>query len=337
MPDSDEALLRPRVLIQPRDGIAPVVELIDGAHSCIKVKMFAFTSPLLIQALIAAKDRGVDVRVMLNPARSSGSRANDETKATLEAAGISVIWTSPHFAVTHEKSMVIDQSTALIATFNFSDKYFTHTRDYGIVSIKSKTIVKEIDDCFEADWNRKTFVPPPNSTLLWSTANARQAMAEFIDGAKHSLSVQHPKYSDGAILDRILDAHERGVHVRVLCGGKHGISLSDMSDTFSALRILIRAGVKVHKQHKLRLHAKLIIADHERALIGSMNIDRSAFDLRRELGQVQTDETAVGILRHQFQEDWDESRPYEPADPIAVHVASESEEAVPGGPDLDHE
>lgn len=327
---------RPLVVIQPRDGIEPVRALMDGAHTCIKIKMFAFTSPLLIEGLIEAKDRGVDVRVMLNPARSSGSRANDETKTALEKAGVTVIWTNPHFAVTHEKSMVIDRSVALIATFNFSDKYFTNTRDYGIILFREEAIIREIDECFEADWNRTAFNPPASSVLLWSTANARQEMATFIDGARQSLAIQHPKYSDGAILDRLLDAHQRGVHLRVLCGGRHGISISDMSDTFSALRILIRAGIKVHKEHKLRLHAKLILADNERALIGSMNIDRSAFDLRRELGIMLTDEHAVGILRDQFHQDWDESHVYQPSDPIEVHVHSEGEDPH-ASPDLDHE
>ena len=57
-----------------------------------------------------------------------------------------------------------------------------------------------------------------------------------------------------------------------------------MLDTFASLRTLRRFGVKVHKQKNLRVHAKLLIVDDERALVGSMNIDRSAFDLRRELG-----------------------------------------------------
>ena len=50
-----------------------------------------------------------------------------------------------------------------------------------------------------------------------------------------------------------------------LCGGKHGISDWDVLDTFASLRTLRRIGVKVHKQKNLRLHAKLLIADGERA------------------------------------------------------------------------
>ena len=78
----------------------------------------------------------------------------------------------------------------------------------------------------------------------------------------------------GAVATRSLGI-ERGDHVRVLCGGKHGISDWDVLDTFSSLRVLKRFGVKVHKQKNLRLHAKLLIADNALALVGSMNIDRA--------------------------------------------------------------
>lgn len=53
---------------------------------------------------------------MLNAARSGGDRANDDTYATFRAAGIDVQWASPKFYVTHEKSIVVDNRAAMIAT-----------------------------------------------------------------------------------------------------------------------------------------------------------------------------------------------------------------------------
>ena len=99
-----------RAIVQPDDGTAPVRELIDGAKRTILLKMFTFTIDDIAESLIAAQKRGVDVRVMLNPARSSGSRANDDMRARLHDGGITVAWSSPAFAVTHEKSMVVDGS-----------------------------------------------------------------------------------------------------------------------------------------------------------------------------------------------------------------------------------
>ena len=149
--------------------------------------------------------------------------------------------------------------------------------------------MQQIVEVFDADWEHRDWILPAYEGLLWSNSNSRYHMAQFIDSAQHRLDVQHPKYVDAVILDRIAAAADRGVKVHVLCGGRHGISDWDILDTFASLRTLRRFGVKVHKQKNLRVHAKLLIADNAHALVGSMNIDRSAFDLRRELGITITD------------------------------------------------
>lgn len=323
-----------RILMQPDDQIAPVLAMMNSACASLCIKMFVFTSPTLVEAIERAHQRGVRVRIMLNQARSSGSRANDDVFQRFAAAGIEVSWASPHFAVTHEKSMVVDERTALIATFNFADKYFSLTRDYGVV-VTDAAIVAEILAGFEADWRHGHLQVPDASPLVWSNRNARETMAAFIDGTHRRLQIQHPKYSDTAILDRLMDALRRGVHVQIICGGKHGISPPDMLDTFSSLRVLVRAGAKLRKQHLLRLHAKLLVADNERAMVGSMNIDRSAFDLRRELGIVLSKPDAVATLQGHFEADWEAAGSYEPPDPLALHL--HVEEDVAPDEELDHE
>ncbi|MGI8880066.1 MAG: phospholipase D-like domain-containing protein [Jatrophihabitans sp.] len=108
-----------------------------------------------------------------------------------------------------------------------------------------------------------------------------------------------------------------------------------MLDTFASLRTLRRFGVKVHKQKNLRGHAKLLIVDGERALVGSMNIDRSAFDLRRELNITITDAGVVGRLGSVFAEDWKLSRPYSPPDPL--DPSEHFEDGFPHDPERRHE
>jgi phosphatidylserine/phosphatidylglycerophosphate/cardiolipin synthase-like enzyme len=323
-----------RLIIQPDDGIEPVRELVDGARQSLHVKQFTLTEPSLLEALVRAHRRGVRVRVMLNPHRSSGDRANDESFAGLQRAGVPVEWTSPDFAVTHEKSLVVDARRALVSTFNLAEKYFTQTRDYGIVT-DDPVHAAEIIRCFEADWRRERFDPDHESGLAWSSANSRSLMAQLIDAARERLDVQHPKYVDATILDRLADARDRGVHVRILCGGKHGISAWDIPDTFSSLRILRRTGVKVRRQKHPKLHAKLIVADDETALVGSMNIDRSAFDLRRELGVFIGDRHAVHRLQEVFEHDWHRAEHWEAPDPLAVDTHEHGE--LPHDPEFKHE
>ena len=322
-----------RVLVQPDDGVGAVVTLIGQARQSILVKMFTFTSATLVGALLDAAARGVVVRVMLNPKRSSGSRANDAVFEQLRTGGVTCARTNPAFPVTHEKSMVVDGRLALIATFNFCDKYFTVTRDYGLV-LDNEDIAAEIAACFEADWEGRTFVPTEGH-LIWSNRTSRRAICDIIDDAKHTLHLQHPKFSDVTVLDRLLHAQHRGVRVKILCGGRHGISDSDILDTFSSLRALHRAGATVHKQHGLRTHAKLIVSDERRALVGSMNIDRSAFDLRRELGMVIENHGAVARLIETFGADWDASSSYKAPDPMGIEIPVEADHPV--DPELAHE
>lgn len=323
----------PRLIVEPDDGLEPVREFVETAQNSLLIKQFTFTEPSLIEAVIDRKRAGVDVRVMLNAQRSGGDRANDETFQQLQDAAVDVQWSSPKFYVTHEKSIVVDNSSAMVATYNLMPKYFSATRDYGIIT-HDPLHVAQIVDVFNADWEHRDYAPSTYEGLLWSNSNSRYHMARFIDTATRRLYVQHPKYVDAVILDHIAAAVHRGVKVKVLCGGRHGISDWDVLDTFASLRTLRRIGVRVRKQKNLRVHAKLLIVDNAQALVGSMNIDRSAFDLRRELGVVIDDKAVVGRLADVFTSDWSLSHHYEPPDPLEAPVA---EDDFPHDIDLIHE
>jgi cardiolipin synthase len=324
----------PRLIVEPDDGLGPVLDFIASAQTSLLIKQFTFTDESLIDAVIERKRAGVDVRAMLNAARSGGDRANDETFERFSAAGIDVQWANPQFYVTHEKSIVVDESAALVATFNMCLKYFTATRDYGVI-IDDPVQVTQIVEVFNADWNHVDWVPTVYRGLLWSNSNSRFHMARFIDTATHRIDVQHPKFVDAVILDHLAAAVERGVKVHVLCGGRHGISEGDVLDTFASLRTLRRFGAKVHKQKNLRVHAKLLIVDAASALVGSMNIDRSAFDLRRELGVEVTDPAVVARLKTVFNEDWELSHQYHAPDPL--DPSTHHEDDFPHDHELRHE
>lgn len=319
MPHTHQSLL-----VMPDDGATAVVELIDTAQGELRLKQFKLQSQDILDALLRAHRRGVLVRVMLNPHTSGGDRWNDATYAQLQDWGIAAAWTSEAFPVTHEKSLVIDQEAALIASFNLSDKYFTQTRDYGVVS-RDPAVVAQVIAGFEADWRREEFHPDLAVGLVWSNRHSRGQLARIVDMARSSLWIQHPKFVDAVILERIIAARERGVKVRFLCGGKHGISDWDIYDTFSSLRIMERFGVKVRRQKHLKLHAKLVLVDDHYAQTGSMNIDRSAFDLRRELGIESDAPEVVKRLRRTFEADWDQASDYHAPDPLdpALHEAGE--------------
>ena len=73
------------LIVLPDDSARPIMNAIHAAAKSIRVKMFVFSDPELLKAIIAAHDRGVKVQVMLNPARRDGkekirNRAKSFTK-----------------------------------------------------------------------------------------------------------------------------------------------------------------------------------------------------------------------------------------------------------------
>ncbi len=140
--------------MQPDDGVEPVRQFVASAEKSLLLKQFTFTEESLLETVIERHNAGVDVRVMLNPARSGGDRANDDSFTRLQGAGVNVAWTNPKFYVTHEKSIVVDGQAALVATFNLCEKYFTLTRDYGVVTTVPQHVA-QIVDAFDADWEHR--------------------------------------------------------------------------------------------------------------------------------------------------------------------------------------
>src|SRR5690348_7459952 len=102
------------LIVMPDDTGKPILDAIAAAKKSLRIKMFLFSDPALLAAVIAAHRRGVKVLVMLNPARRGGEPENEATRTKLKKAGIEVIDSNPIFAVTHEKSMVVDDETAFV-------------------------------------------------------------------------------------------------------------------------------------------------------------------------------------------------------------------------------
>ena len=83
------------IIVLPDDTAKPILEAIGKAAKSIRVKMFLFSDPSLLQAVIAAQQRGVDVRIMLNPERRDGEQENAESRKKLTDAGVHVMDSNP--------------------------------------------------------------------------------------------------------------------------------------------------------------------------------------------------------------------------------------------------
>ncbi len=240
------------LIVLPDDSVQPILDAIDGAKKSLRIKMFIFTDPSLLDAVIAAHHRGVNVRIMLNPKRRNGVSENDETRGKLEAAGIEVRDSNPAFDVTHEKSMVVDDKTAFVKSLNWQTKNLTSTRDYAIITRHAHE-VKEIIDGFEADWSRQDFT---SQHLIWCRGNGRERITQFINQAKHSLWLQNERYQDQMIIECLVRAKERGVKVHVMARPPHTLKKDKLIEGVGGLRILHDIGVKVRKLKRAKASCK---------------------------------------------------------------------------------
>jgi cardiolipin synthase A/B len=250
---------------------------------------------------------------MLNPARRSGEEDNENTRAKLTAAGVKVLDSNPAFDLTHEKSMVVDDTQAFVKSLNWATENFTETRDYAVVTSHGHE-VKEIIDCFEADWSRQKFDPGAHAHLIWCPTTGRDRLAQFIDNADHTLFVQNERYQDAVIIERLVRAARRGVKVHVMARPPHTLKKEKLIEGVGGLRILDDVGIKIHKLKHLKLHAKMILADGVRGIVGSINLAPGSFDSRRELAIEVRDDDVVERLHKVAHRDWDNSHPLDLSD-----------------------
>jgi len=301
------------LIVLPDDSAKPILDAIGEAKKSLRIKMFVFSDPALLDAVIAAQRRGVKVRVMLNPARRSGEEDNEETRKKLSHAGVEVIDSNPAVDLTHEKSMVVDEATAFVKSLNWATKNLTETRDYAIVTLHGHE-VDEITQCFEADWHRTPFDPGEKAHLIWCPINGRERIARFIDEATHTLFVQNERYQDAVIIERLVRAARRGVKVHVMARPPHALKVEKLIEGVGGLRILDDVGVKIHKLKGLQLHGKMLLADGKAAIVGSINLAPGSFDSRRELAVEVRDDHVVERLHKVAHHDWEHSYPLDLSD-----------------------
>jgi cardiolipin synthase A/B len=307
-----------RLIVLPDDTAKPILDAIHGARLALNIRMFLFTDETLLAAVIAAKQRGVHVRVMLNPARRSGVSENEASRAALAGAGIEVRDSNPKFDLTHQKSMVVDHRLGFVESLNWELRDLTETRDYAVITTHDLE-TREMIACFDADWAHEEFTPHAESRLIWCPDNGRPRVAAFIDGAEHSLWVQNERYQDMVIIERLVRAAVRGVKVHILTKPPHSLKAEKLIEGVGGLRILQDVGAKVHTMKHLKLHAKMMLADGKRAIVGSINLAPGSFDGRRELAIETDDPATVMRLQETAARDWESSHKIDLSDAGLLH------------------
>lgn len=154
------------LIVEPNDGIDPIISLINNANKSIDLVMYQLEDVQVEQALVAAQNRGVAVRVLINEGYYGKPEIeNQKAYSYLKAHGVSVRWTPAYFALTHQKTIIVDKNDALIMTFNFTPQYYSSDRDFAI-NDRNKNDISEIEKVFDADWKDNKIASLQNGDLV---------------------------------------------------------------------------------------------------------------------------------------------------------------------------
>ena len=292
-----------KLIIEPDDGVTPLVRGIKNAKKSIDIVIFRFDRPELEKALGAAVARGVNVRALIAHTNRGGEKTLRKLETRMLAMGITVSRTADDLPRYHGKMMIVDD-TLYVLGFNYTKLDMEKSRSFGIVTRDAK-LVKDAAALFEADCMRQTYAPG-HDKLVVSPETSRARLTSFIKGAKKQLCIYDEKVTDN-LIQRLLEERARaGVEIRVI--GKVEKNL---------------AGVEIRKLQDLRLHVRAIVRDGSAAFVGSQSLRKLELDGRREVGILISDARVARKILAVFDTDWGHAAVTKPVVPVPGAPAAE--------------
>jgi cardiolipin synthase len=295
------------LITEPGPGDRPFIALIDSARHSIQMTMYELTDQRVEQALAAAASRGVHVEVLLDHGQyGDGRPLNDAAYRYLATHGVSVAWAPTYFALTHQKSILIDTRVAAIMTLNLTPAYYQSSRDFAVLDHRPADVAA-IAQTFDADLHHRRLTPSTGSgELVWSPG-AQAPLSALIAHTQRSLQMESEEMDDPTITRELCQAAQRGVRVQVL--------MTYQPTSRAALTYLAgcRAQVRTYPESAaLYIHAKLIRADGSTAFIGSQNLSRQSLTYNRELGIITHNPQLAAGTGRTFTSDFAAAQPYRP-------------------------
>ena len=278
-----------KLLIQPDNGIEPLLEGLRSAKKSIQILIFRFDRSEVERALVEAVQRGVQVQALIAFTNRGEEKNLRKLEGRLLERGITVTRTADDLVRYHGKMFIIDRKELWLLAFNYTHMDITLSRSFAL-AVRTPEIVAEAVKLFEADANRQPYRPGCDA-LVVSPANARTQLMDFIRGAKKQLLLYEMKISDHDFVQLLSEKMTQGVDVRVI--GRSSIKGSVLN-----VRTL-----------PFRLHARAILRDGKEAFLGSQSLRKLELEARREIGVVVHDTHVVHEMVQVFEKDWQQSAP----------------------------
>jgi cardiolipin synthase len=226
----------------------------------------------------------------------------------------------------HRKIVVIDGRTAFTGGMNVGDEYlglcptFGYWRD-SFLKLAGPAVAG-LQRVFAEDWNFACGEALDGDAYFPELDEAGGAVVQVVESgpdqevktirelyfaailsARERLWVASPYVvPDSGLIDALRLARYRGVDVRLLTPlvPDHYLAWYASRYYFS---ILLDAGVEIHRYKRGMMHAKLMMADGQWAMVGSANLDNRSLHLSFEAGCVLHSPALVEQLEVQFCQD----------------------------------
>lgn len=237
----------------------------------------------------------------------------------------------------HRKMTIVDGSLAFLGGFNIGDEYAGSLggkqsfRDLGF-SIRGEAVV-ELETIFHKTWNyeRDDADPKIAGELLRQPGRRvgdaavniisggprqrrsyiREAFQVNIASAAEEILIATPYFVPGPrIIRSLLRAVRRGVRVRLLLPARSDVPLVLLLGR-SSYSTLLKGGVEIFEMEREILHAKVMLIDAERTVIGSANLDQRSFHRNFEINCLVDNVQFGGQIRELLLEEIAGSRPVE--------------------------
>ncbi len=237
----------------------------------------------------------------------------------------------------HRKMTIVDGSLAFLGGFNIGDEYAgciadkRSFRDLGF-SIRGEAVA-ELEAVFLDTWNgerNEKEVQTAAERPRHGGRNSGDAAVNIISGgprqrrsyireafqvniasAAEEILIATPYFVPGPrIIRSLLRAVRRGVRVRLLLPARSDVPFFLLLGR-SSYATLLRGGVEIFELEREILHAKVMLIDAERTVIGSANLDQRSFHRNFEINCLVDNVRFGGQIRALLLEEIDASRPVE--------------------------
>jgi phosphatidylserine/phosphatidylglycerophosphate/cardiolipin synthase-like enzyme len=264
-----------------------LAQAINGVQRSLDIVAFEWNSPILTQAVLAAKQRGVTVRMVADNEHTRDDE--DSTISQLASANIPIVYDN-RSAFMHNKFMILDGSIVWTGSTNYTvnDVYRNNN---NMIALRSRRAVETYQTEFNEMFQNASFGPRSPAT---NTANFTQdgiplqiyfapenqvieAIMTEVNGARTSVRFLAFSFTYDDLGELLLQRAGQGVRVEGI------FELRGSETEFSELRHLFCGGLDVRQDgNRFTLHHKVFIIDNLTVITGSFNFSQNAVDSNDE-------------------------------------------------------